>query len=117
MRRDPNLVLGVPINIPTRGTTPDVQQVGILTNTENDQVLALYGRPTFRGSHKWMYYSATDKFHALRLPISSGSRNCTGEFGCDEVSDGDELTIPTYPDRKFKVTVYNMDAPRYIPFV
>ena len=117
MRRDPNLVVGVPINIPTRGTTPDVQQVGILTNTENDQVLALYGRPTFRGSHKWMYYSATDKFHALRLPISNGSRNCTGEFGCDEVSDGDELTIPTYPDRKFKVTVYNMDAPRYIPFV
>lgn len=106
----------MPINVETRGTTPEIQQVGILSNGKNDTVLALYGRPTYRGSSKWMYYTGSDKFHTIRLPIMKQQRDCTSEYGCDELYDNDEVTVTGY-DTAFKVTIYGLDAPRYIPFV
>ena len=115
---------GVPINVPTRGPTPDVQQVGILTASDapsasstNGSPLALFGRPTFRGSSKWMYYTATDKFQSIRLPVHRAKRNCTDDLGCDELCDGDEVDVPAYPGTTYKASIYSFDAPRYIPFV
>ena len=124
LRRSPNSVGGlgvaqvglVPINVETRGATPEMQQVGILSNGKNDTVLALYGRPTYRGSSKWLYYTGSDKFHAVRLPIMKQQRDCTSEYGCDELYDNDEVTVKGY-DGSFTVTIYGLDAPRYIPYV
>ena len=107
---------GVPINVPTRGETPSLQQVGILTNAENDQVLPLYGRPTFAGSSKWLYHTSTDKFNSIQVPVHCGARNCSGEFGCDELYDGDMASVPAY-NREFKVTIYKLESLRYIPYV
>ena len=59
--------LGVPINIPTRGHTTNYQQVGILTG--GDQILPLFGKLTFPGSNKWLYYTATDKFQMIKIPV------------------------------------------------
>lgn len=109
-------VPGVPINVPTRGPTPDVQQVGTLSNEEAGTVLALYGRPTFRGSSKWLYYTGTDKYHSIKLPVERSGRNCTDEHGCDELMDDDPVTVKGQGG-PFKVSVYNLDAPRYIPYV
>lgn len=107
----------VPINIPTRGPTPAMQQVGILTNASNDRILALYGRPTFAGSHRWSYHTSTDKFNSIKLPVSHKGRSCTSEHGCDELYDGDDAVVPAYNDEAFKVTLYDIDQPRYIPYV
>jgi hypothetical protein len=106
----------MPINIETRGTTPDVQQVGILSNSNNDTILALYGRPTYRGSSKWMYYTGTDKFHSIKLPVSKSGRDCTGDYGCEELYDGDSVHVKGY-DGTFGVSIYGLDAPRYIPYI
>lgn len=118
LRRAPNTVaVGMmPINIETRGRTPEMQQVGILSNGENDKVLALYGRPTYRGSSKWIYYTGSDKFHSVKLPVEKNKRDCTGEYGCDELYDNDEVRVKGYSGA-FRVTVYGLDAPRYIPYV
>ena len=36
------------------------------------------------------------------------------EHGCDQLYDGDEIEVPPY-NNKFKVQLYNLDAPKYIP--
>lgn len=108
--------LGVPINIPTRGYEGDFQQVGILVNDKNDKVLPLYGKPTHMGSSKWLYYTATDKFRSLKLPISKHNKNCTEEYGCDELYNDDELDVTAFQE-KFKVNLYTLDRPKYIPYL
>lgn len=118
LRRSPDTVqVGLmPINIETRGATPEMQQVGILRSDSNDTILALYGRPTFRGSSKWLYYTGTDKFHSVKLPVEKNQRDCTSEYGCDELYDDEEVKVKGYSGA-FKATIYGLDAPRYIPFV
>jgi hypothetical protein len=106
----------MPINIKTRGETPDMQQVGILRSNSNDKVLALYGRPTYRGSSKWIYYTGTDKYHSIKLPVEKNERDCTAEYGCDELYEDDEVRVKGYND-VFHTSIYQLDAPRYIPFV
>lgn len=106
---------GMPINIPTRGYNPEPQQLGVLTNKTNDKILPLFGNPTYPGSSKWYYYTATDKFNSLKLQVSKKGRNCTAEFGCDELYEDDEITVPSY-NEMFKVSIYPNDVPRYIPF-
>ena len=106
----------MPINIETRGATPDVQQVGILSNSNNDTILALYGRPTYRGSSKWLYYTGTDKFHSIKLPVTKNGRDCTGDYGCEELYDGDSVSVKGHAGT-FGVTIYGLDAPRYIPYI
>jgi hypothetical protein len=105
------------INIPTRGPPSEMQQVGILTNENNDKILPLYGRQTYTNSNKWNYYTSTDKFNQIKLPVNDlQNKNCTQEFGCTELSDGDSVNVPAYND-KFKVSIYTLDSPRYIPYI
>lgn len=106
----------MPINIETRGTTPEMQQVGTLRNKSNDTILALYGRPTYRGSSKWLYYTATDKFHSIKLPVEKNKRDCTSEYGCDELYEDDEVRVKGYGG-VFLTSIYQLDAPRYIPYI
>lgn len=108
--------LGVPINISTRGEIGEYQQVGALVNDTNDKILPIYGRQTYPGSGKWSYYTATDKFREVKLPVFKNKRNCTDEHGCDEIYDKDEIDVPAY-NQKFKVTMYSLDAPKYIPYL
>lgn len=106
----------MPINIKTRGETPDIQQVGILRSKSNDKVMALYGRPTYRGSSKWIYYTGTDKYHSIKLPIEKNNRDCTAEYGCDELYEDDDVKVKGSSE-VYKTSIYQLDAPRYIPFV
>ena len=119
---------GLPINIETRGSGGDFQQVGILFkdaiqddekvpgNNTDSNVLPLYGKQTYRGSNRWLYYTATDKFQPIKIPISINGFDCTDDRGCDEISDGQDITVPSY-NGSFKVKTYQFDKPRYIPFV
>ncbi len=108
--------VGIPINEPTRGETGPYQQVGYL-QAEGEKILPLFGRQVYPGSHKWTYYTSTDQYNQIKVPVEINNKNCTGEYGCDEISDDSEVFVPAYPNRSFKATIYNLDAPRYIPFV
>ena len=119
---------GMPINIETRGSGGDFQQVGMLyknsieddtkapgNNTDNN-VLPLYGKPTYKGSNKWMYYTETDKLNPVKIPVTINSKDCTDEYGCEELTDGGSVTIPSY-NGTFNVKIYKFNKPRYIPYV
>ena len=119
---------GVPINISTRGETPQVQQLGMLTKTSHSDstsgipgtdveshILPLYGRKTYNRSNKWVYYTATDKFNQVRIPISNNGRNCDSEYGCDELMDGSTITIPEL-NGSFTVKLYENKKFYYIPY-
>jgi len=111
--------VSVPINIPTRGYTPRYQQVGVITK-KNDSgeptILPLYGKPTYPGSSKWLYYTGTDKFNPVKLPITNNGRECQGDSGCNEIYSGDTINVPAY-DNDFETTIYQIDKPRYLPYV
>ena len=102
---------------PHEETAVEVAPGGILTNTENDQILPLYGRPTHPGSGKWLYHTATDKFQSIKVPVQHASRDCSAEHGCNELYDADNVRVPAYGDREFRTTIYSLDAPRYIPYL
>tara|TARA_Y100000389_G_scaffold203859_1_gene253785 strand:+ start:379 stop:894 length:516 start_codon:yes stop_codon:yes gene_type:complete len=106
----------IPINIPTRGGCDDYRQIGVLTNNDNSKILPLFGRQIWRGSSKWHYSTQTDKLVSVFLPVVKDGRNCSSEYGCDELYENDDVDVPQLNER-FKVTIYNIDGPRYIPYL
>ena len=126
--RDPYYTVpGVPINIPTRGYMGDFQQIGMLYkegidnkdssvgNNENN-ILPLYGKPLYSNSSKWLYYTSSDKFNSIKIPINHNNKDCSDEYGCNEIYDGDTINVPAY-NGNFKVNIYKYDKPRYLPFI
>ena len=104
--------LRMPINIPTQSSNHEYRQVGILTN--DNHILPLMGRPLFSNRDKWNFYTMTDKSNMIKLPIVYQGKNCTGEYGCQNVYSNDEVHVQGYNDT-FKVTMYENDTLRYIP--
>jgi hypothetical protein len=44
--------------------------------------------------------------------------DCQDEVGCDEIYDGDNISIPQYgKDKDFKANIYRLDKPYYLPFL
>jgi len=117
---------GVPINVPTRGYGGGFQQIGIIYkkgvtdptsspgNNTDSNILPLFGRPTHTNSNKWHYYTASDKFHSVKIPIKHSGRDCNDEHGCTELYDEDSVSIPPY-NGDFEVKIYGYDSPRYLP--
>ena len=117
---------GVRVNIATRGPTPKISQIGILskmTHTSDTgpgsdaeaHILPLLGRRTYNRSNKWVYYTATDKYNQVRIPISHNGRDCGGEYGCDEIMNGETITIPEL-NGSFKAKIYENTSLHYIPY-
>ena len=114
-RGDSGDVRGVPINVATNSINVAYGQVGILTrNDAKETILPLMGKPLQTNRQKWQYYTMSGKHNNVKLPISKAGRNCTGEYGCDELFNGDEVYVEGYND-SFKVVIYETNGPRYIP--
>jgi len=108
---------GIPINIRTRGFDSSYRQVGILTRTNgNETILPLMGRPLDNARGKWQFYTMSDKHMSVKLPVSKNGRSCTGEYGCNDLYNGDNVYVEGYNDA-FKVTIYENNTPAYIPYV
>ena len=120
----------VPINIQTQSYDTSYRQVGILTRHGGDKetILPLMGRPLIANRDKWNFYAMSDKNNMIKLQISvvnSGSvnpcggknyKNCMGTNGCSDLMNGDIVKVDGYNDN-FKVTTYENDTPRYIPYI
>ena len=105
----------MPINIRTRGSPSEYQQIGILTNEKD--VRPIYGRQTYRGSNQWNYYSSLDSNLSTKIPIFKSTDKCTDERGCTEINDGDSVTIGNQDATTYNFTKYSNDSFRYIPDV
>jgi hypothetical protein len=108
---------GMPINVPTQTNDSSYRQVGILTRMNGaEMILPLMGRPLFTNRDKWNFYTMSDKSNMIKLPITNKGRSCTNEYGCDNLYNGDTVYVEGYNDA-FKVTVYDNQIMRYIPFL
>lgn len=108
---------GIPINIKTQGFDAEFRQVGILTrNNGGETILPLMGRPLQTNRDKHQFYTMNDKNNMIKLPISKNGKSCTGEYGCDDLFNGDSVYVEGYKD-SFNVTMYENSGMRYIPFI
>ena len=99
--------------VPTRGIPETYQSMGVIT-TEDGAVLPLYGRRTASRSDRFQYYTRTDSYNPVQLPVKHNRRDCQDDIGCEELFDGENLTIaPT--GQSGKVTIYRFDGPTYVP--
>lgn len=99
--------------IPTRGEPEAYQQMGVLTTTDN-KVLPLYGRRVAPRSDYFNYYTRTDTYNPVALPVSYKQKDCQDNAGCSEIFSGDSLRLePT--GEVVKATLYGFDGPRYVP--
>lgn len=106
----------VPINIQTQHVD-SYKQVGILSsNEEPSKVLPLYGRRTVNGSSKWNYYTSTDSYHSFNISVAYKNKDCSDEYGCEELTSGEVIEIPAY-NTPFTVNMYRLRGPTYIPYV
>ncbi len=116
------VVSGIPINISTNigAINMNYIQVGILNpysgKEDKRRILPLMGRPLFVSRNKWQYYTMTDKTNSINLPILYKGKSCTNEYGCDELLGGESVYVEGY-NEAFKVTKYDNDTIRYIPFL
>jgi hypothetical protein len=103
----------IPINIPTQGLPERFQSVGIMTLPDG-QVLPLYGRRTATSTDRWNYYTRTDTYNPVPVPITFNKRDCMDDVGCNELMTGEQVT--TFgTGNAGKVHIYKMDGPKYIP--
>lgn len=110
----------VPINVSTNVGAVDTnyRQVGIMTplNGNNSKILPLMGRPLFVNRDKWQYYTMSDQNNSIKLPVSRNGKSCTNEYGCDKIYNGDTVYVEGYKEA-FKITIYDNDTIRYLPFL
>ena len=112
----PRMPPGVPINIPTRGME-EYRQLGILTSLSDSKiVIPLYGRRTYVRSQHWSYYTLTTGYQSIQISVSNKNKDCSDEYGCDEIYSDDLVYIPAY-NENFRALMYKNNAPRYIPYI
>jgi hypothetical protein len=103
----------IPINIPTQGLPESFQSVGLI-HVDNG-VWPLYGRRTAGGSgDRWNYYTRTDSFNPVPIPIRFQKRDCMDDVGCQEILSGEEVNIEVL-NKQGKTKIYRFDGPKYIP--
>jgi hypothetical protein len=111
----------VPINVSTNIGAVDTsyRQLGILApsnGSSKDNIIPLMGRPLFTNRDKWQYYSTSNQHNNIKLPVSRAGKSCTNEYGCDKLYNGDTVYIEG-SNEVYRVTVYDNDTIKYLPFV
>jgi hypothetical protein len=111
----------VPINVSTNVSAVDTnyRQLGIITplnGTSTNNILPLMGRPLFTSRQKWQYYTISNQHNNVKLPVSVKGRSALTDYGVDEVFSGDTIYVEGYNDA-FKVTIYENDTIKYLPFI
>ena len=105
-------IASIPINIPTQGLPESFQSVG-LVNVDG-AVWPLYGRRTEGGSDRWNYYTRTDSFNPVPIPIRFQKRDCMEDVGCQEILSGERIKIEVV-GKEGTTKMYRFDGPKYIP--
>ena len=111
----------VPINVSTNIGAVDTtyRQMGIMTplnGVSKDNILPLMGRPLFTNRDKWQYYTISNQHNNVKLPVSFKGKSALNDYGVDQIFSGDTVYVEGYHDA-FKVTVYENDTIKYLPFL
>jgi hypothetical protein len=106
-------IASIPINIPTQGLPESFQSVGVVN--VDDKILPLYGRRTAGGGgDRWNYYTRTDTYNPVPIPVRFQKRDCMDDVGCNEILSGEEIKVEVM-NKSGKTKMYRYDGPKYIP--
>lgn len=98
-------------SIRTRGGPEAYQSIGAL-KLEGGEILPLYGRRTTSRSDRYQYYTRTDTYNPVQLPVFYKRRDCQDDIGCDELFDGESVHIGA-TGKTGIVTMYRISGPTY----
>lgn len=104
---------GMAINVPTQGWPESYQQMGLLKQGDG-KLLPLYGRRVASRADRFNYYTRTDTYNPVPLPIQYKRKDCQDPVGCQELFDGDNVRI-TPTGEEATATLYRFDGPMYVP--
>lgn len=82
----------VPINVNPRGIPAAYQQMGYI-KTDGEKLLPLYGRQTAYRSDRFNYYTRTDTYNPIQVPVTYKKKNCSEDIGCEELFGGEEVHV------------------------
>lgn len=113
----------VPINVPTQRYNTQYSQVGILTKqngkANGPDILPLMGRQLITSRSKWQYYTVSGGGPGgnlqTKLPVRVKGKSCSGEYGCDEIYNQDEVYVEGFQE-KFIATIYESGLFSYLPY-
>ena len=111
----------VPINVSTNIGAVDTtyRQVGIMTplnGVEKNNILPLMGRVLFNRRDLWNYYTISNQHNNVKLPILVKGKSALTDIGVDKIYNGDSVYVQGENDA-YKVTIYDNDTIRYLPFI
>jgi hypothetical protein len=103
---DYSRVPAVPFNIPTQGIPEAYQSMGVI-KTADGKLLPLYGRRTISSRDRYNYYTRTDTYNPVPIPVTMKGRDCQDQVGCNELYDGDKVNL--LPTKEVgEVTIYRV---------
>ena len=111
----PTAIMSTIPTIATQGIPETYQQFGVL-KTDEGKILPLYGRRTSSRSDRFQYYTRTDSYNPVQLPLQHKRHNCQEDVGCDELYDGDKLKIGATGEMA-TATIYRFSGPTYVPAI
>lgn len=116
-RSDSSDIRGVPINIQTQSVESNYRQIGFITRENGSEtIIPLMGKPLITNRDKWNFYTMSDKNNMIKLPVIVNGKSGTSEYGVDNLYNGDSVYVEGYNDA-FKVTVYDNNSQKYIPYL
>jgi hypothetical protein len=95
-----------PFNIPTQGLPEAYQSMGIV-KTEEGKLLPLYGRRSISSRDRYNYYTRTDSYNPIQIPIKIKGRDCQDGVGCPELYNGDNVKLSATGESG-EVTIYRV---------
>ena len=124
-----------PPEYPLRGVHTGFQQIGVLVlhkqefekpnvsqpeqteektrlmyNSSEPTLLPLFGRKLNSHNDRWEYYCGSDKYNSMRLPIYYGNKDCQNDTGCNEIYDGEHVSVPDYSNQTFRARIYKYNT-------
>lgn len=105
-------IASIPINIPTQGLPESFQSMGMIH--VDGKMLPLFGRRTVGSSDRYNYYTRTDTYNPIPIPLKYQKRDCMDDVGCNELYSGEDVKLEG-TGQNGKVTLYKIDGPKYIP--
>ena len=95
-----------PFNIPTQGIPESYQSMGII-KTPDGKLLPLYGRRSISSRDRYNYYTRTDTYNPIPIPVLMKGRDCQDQVGCPELFNGDNVKMSAI-NQTGEVTIYRV---------